>query len=342
MKAERNTAKLRPFAAGLIALALLLSACGTSPEPPADGSGTAAGENTLREPDGSTPGTYRWPADLLPEGFPAFRGEVDLLEAEGAEKQKLVIGADAALSEMKAYVGLLIAEGWGSYEDGLMLALTEAGLPDGMTADQIAVTCVSMGKEFAAGENAGAGYTYCGEKDGTRVLCRMAPTGKYPFTMWVYSVDPPARKSFSAPRCSVTVEQGWEMAQADGRLTARYTGDPTGTFLWSLTEATTAGQEGPEAMKDAYLSFVGERAALRELTPRSFEIAGSQAASAVSFVTAGTLSDIYCVYAAWRTTDGRTWELTLTAPIYDTEIADRVLSGLLAGFGTAGTEAGAV
>ena len=49
----------------------------------------------------------------------------------------------------------------------------------------------------------------------------------------------------------------------------------------------------------------------------NFNTAGGSDVAAASFTLHGMPADLFCMYASWKTKDGRTWQMTVSAYSYD-------------------------
>lgn len=320
----------------LLVLCALLSACGSLGGP----AETTRAEATVRPPDGDTPGKYKWPADLLPAGLPALCAEVEVITS-AADGSLVVAAKEPSWHEMKAFVEALIADGWGSYAAGVTALFRKSSSGDGMTEERIFSTALSMAKRFsdAADENEST-MTYLGQKDGKQILCRLEPKEGAPeresetrFTMWIADGTDAAAQAFPSPGCTVRIWNGWTAQVQDGQLYVKYDFDASGMCLWSLSSGT--GGTPAERMEE-YFTMLTANAELREKAEETLTVAGGTEVCAASFTATGTVADVWCLYAAWKTADGRIWQLTVTANDYDAPAARAAVTAMLSDFSPAG------
>lgn len=314
----------------LLVLCAVLAACDGLFRPrETDGVG-----ETVKAPDGNNPGWYKWPSELLPDGFPVLCPEVP--EVGNDSDGRLVIAArDPSWQEMKAFINSLIADGWGSFAAGRVAIVRESEKKSGkteLTDEQLLLSVLSFAEEFDSytDENLDV-VIYSGQKNGKSVLCVLYTKEREAenrFVMWVSDVSGAQTKHFSVPGCTVSIENGWTAEQIGRQIYVSYDYDPTGTCMWSLSSATGGD---PDKLMEEYFSSLSEAADIKEKKSEGMKIPGAYGIRVSSFTASFEGEDMWVLYAVWQTAGGRVWQLTASANSYDVPTVRSVISGMLAG-----------
>lgn len=323
--------RISALIAVLAGICLLLSSCalfGDAEPGSRRGDVTGHTPGTVRPPDGEG-GAFRWPADLLPEGFPALRGEVKTLEytAEG----KLCLGIpDLTWAEYRTFVSSLIADGWGSIQAGYARALAgEGGTTD---SDALLGAVMAMAERFASDTaDSDRPFLYLGERDGTEVICRFGTGAEDRFYLWLSETALPEPTAFPVLNgCRLAPEDGWTLTE-DGEaalVSAQYLYDPSEVCAWTLSRTDADGRT-PAAVGAEYMARIGEQEIGSDPAAEHFVPAGSTDAVSFSYRVAGVMNDVDVLYIAWQTADGAIWQFTFSFCDYDAPFARRTAEKLL-------------
>ena len=290
--------------------------------------------DTVKTPDGETPGWYKWPSELLPADFPVLCEEVPDVTRD--EEGSLIVSArDPSWREMKEFVNALIRDGWGSVEAGYAAIVRNSEKKSGekqMTDAQLlrAVQLLSAEFESYTDENQKS-FSYYGQKNGKCVFCvldTLQRENENRFVMWVKDLPEASYQSFSEPGCRVKIDNGWTASVENGQLYVGYDYDPSGIGMWSLSSGS--GNPG-ELMEEyfEYLSSLYGSVVTAERSDEALTVAGGSDVVAASFALPGAQADMFCMYASWKTKDGRTWQMTVSANSYDIPTVRSVIGAML-------------
>lgn len=301
----------------LVIFAMLASCAGLGV-----GRKTDQANDTEKTADVESLGRYKWPSELLPGGFPVLCEEV--ADVTRDEEGVLIIAVrDPSWREMKEFVNSLISDGWGSVEAGYAAIVRNSEKKNGekqMTDAQLLRAVLSLSVEFE-------GYTdenqkslsYYGQKNGKSVLCvldTLQRANENRFVMYVNDLPEASYQSFPEPGCRVKIDNGWTAMVENGQLYVGYDYDPSGNCMCSLS----SGSGNPGDLMEEYFEYLSSLyggSVTAERKDEVLTVAGGSDVSAASFTLHGMPADLFCMYASWKTKDGRTWQMTVSAYSYD-------------------------